>query len=242
MSTLVIADIHLQPNQPNHPINIAFKRFLKEKALNAKTLIILGDLFEVWLGDDISLALFESEIAALRQLSEQNVEILLQYGNRDFLMRKSFCKASGAKLLPEEYEIQVADQNIIMVHGDQLCTADQQYQKMRRWFRNPIIQWIFLHLPKSKRLSIGNKMRNESKQAGSHKSGQLMDVTKEGIAALVQRHPSANILVHGHTHKPTHEQLQVNGKNIQRYVLSDWRPQTSYLSINDNHIQVLDFA
>lgn len=241
MTTIVIADIHLQPNQPDHPINQTFKRFLHEVAVDADQLIILGDLFELWLGDDISLPQFNAEIAALKQLSEQNVEILVQYGNRDFLMRKAFCKASGAKLLPEEYQLNFGAQKLIMVHGDQLCTDDLQYQKMRRWLRNPLIQWLFLHLPKSKRMKIGAKMRTESKQAGSHKSAQLMDVTQEAIAKLFNRYPNANILVHGHTHKPDFQKRLINNKTICHYVLSDWHPQTNYLSINANEIRIHDF-
>lgn len=241
MSTLIIADIHLQPSQPEHPINLAFKRFLLEVAIDAEQLIILGDLFEVWLGDDISLPLFSEEISALKQLTEKGVQVLVQYGNRDFLMRKAFCEASGSKLLPEEYHARFGHQHIIMVHGDQLCTDDISYQKMRRWLRNPLVQWLFLHLPKSRRKKIGRRMRNQSKQAGSNKNEQLMDVTPKAIAKLFNRHPDANVLIHGHTHKPQYQKRLINNKTIQHYVLSDWRPQSSYLFITENDITIHDY-
>ncbi|BBP45740.1 UDP-2,3-diacylglucosamine hydrolase [Thiosulfatimonas sediminis] len=242
MNTLVIADIHLQPNQPEHPINQTFQRFLREATMNVQRLIILGDLFEVWLGDDLSLTQYTTEIALLKSLEQQGCEILVQYGNRDFLMRTAFFQASGANLIGDEYILPFAQQQILMVHGDQLCSADTAYQKMRAWLRNPLIQWLFLHLSKAMRNKIGAKMRNQSQHAGRQKNAQMMDVTTEAINDLLDRHPQAKILIHGHTHKPHYQRRQIKGKAIHHYVLSDWRPQTQYLKITDTEIQILKFA
>lgn len=236
----VISDIHLQPDQPDHPINQAFLKFLYEVAPHSEKLYILGDLFELWLGDDIGLQQFASEIQALKQLNDSGTQIYIQYGNRDFLMRRAFTQAIGAQLLPDEYPAEIGAHKLLMVHGDQLCTEDHQYQKMRRWFRNPVIQWLFLHLPRKKRLAIGLKMRNESEQAGHNKSPQQMDVTETAVKELFDKHPGYRILIHGHTHKPAVHQYHFQGKDYQRYVLSDWRPQSNYLSVTGQAIEIHD--
>ncbi|QKI89378.1 UDP-2,3-diacylglucosamine diphosphatase [Thiomicrorhabdus xiamenensis] len=240
-TSLVIADIHLQPNQLQHPINQTFLRFLQQKAIHAQRLYILGDLFEVWLGDDIGLQQYPTEIQALKELSNSGTELYLQYGNRDFLMRKRFQQASGVHLLADEYTLTIGDREVLILHGDQLCTDDIDYQKMRRIFRNPIIQWLFLHLPKSKRIKIGEKMRQESIQAGKTKNAEIMDITEEALQALLQRHPGCTTVIHGHTHKPAQHTHHFNGQDYQRYVLSDWRPATQYLSLTADGIETHEF-
>ncbi|MBO1924334.1 UDP-2,3-diacylglucosamine diphosphatase [Thiomicrorhabdus sp. 6S3-12] len=240
-TSLVIADIHLQPNQPQHPINQTFLRFLQQKAIHAQRLYILGDLFEVWLGDDIGLQQYPTEIQALKALSDSGIELYLQYGNRDFLMRKHFQQTSGVRLLPDEYTLQIGAQEILMLHGDQLCTGDIAYQKMRRIFRNPVIQWLFLHLPKSRRIKIGEKMRQESMQAGKDKNAEIMDITEDALQKLLERHPGCATVIHGHTHKPAQHTHHFNGHDYRRYVLSDWRPATQYLSLNADGIRIHEF-
>ncbi len=47
---LFISDLHLQEERPD--ITRAFLQFLEERAPGAQALYILGDFFEVWIGDD----------------------------------------------------------------------------------------------------------------------------------------------------------------------------------------------
>lgn len=238
---IVIADIHLQPNAPNHPINQTFLRFLQMVAPTASTLYILGDLFEVWLGDDIGLTQYQTELAALKQLVDSGTQIYLQYGNRDFLMRKDFCQTTGIQLLPDEYPAEIGNHKLLMLHGDQLCTLDTQYQKMRGWFRKPIIQWLFLHLPKSKRLKIGKKMRQTSNSTGRSKSQQMMDAQQSAIESVFDHYPDYFTMIHGHTHQPALHQFQTHSHDYHRYVLSDWRPQADYLLITQQSLEIKPF-
>lgn len=239
---LVISDIHLQPNNPQHPINQTFLRFLSTTATKAPKLFILGDLFETWLGDDIGLQSYQTELYELKSLVEQGTQVFLQYGNRDFLMRQAFTDYTGITLLPDEYPAKIGTHKILMVHGDQLCTQDIAYQKMRKWFRTPWIQWIFLYLPKKQRLKIGQKMRHNSQSTGRSKSLEVMDAQQSAIEHLMQNYPDYRNLVHGHTHQPNHYQFKLNQQTIHRYVLSDWRPETTYLCIDADQITINHFV
>ncbi|MBN2647208.1 MAG: UDP-2,3-diacylglucosamine diphosphatase [Thiotrichales bacterium] len=235
--SLVVADIHLQPQAPLHPINQTFKRFLTERAAQAEKLFILGDLFDAWLGDDLSLADFYEEIEALRQLKTQGVKVFIQYGNRDFLMRDAFWQATGAIALRDESALTLYHQPILMLHGDQLCTEDKAYQRLRFWIRQPWVQWLFLRLSAAKRRKIGTKMRHQSHYASSLKNPQSMDVSQPGLAYYFARFPKQRILIHGHTHLPADHLHYWHDQPIQRYVLSDWRPEGDYLCISNTGIQ-----
>jgi UDP-2,3-diacylglucosamine hydrolase len=222
----ILADVHLQPDS-HHPINQLFLHFLKHHAPHANQIFILGDLFESWVGDDIGLTIYQHEISALQALSQKDIAITILYGNRDFLMGKAFAKASGARLIKNDVLLETIQGNpFILLHGDTLCTDDQPYQKMRRWFHKPWVQWLFLALPKRKRLDIANKMRQQSGKATATKSATIMDVNLQAVDTLFLQYPSCQQMIHGHTHRPA-QHLTPNGKT--RWVLGDWHPQAAKL-------------
>ena len=227
----ITADIHLQPDE-SHPINQAFYRFLQEDAAEAEALYLVGDVFEMWVGDDIGLETYPKAILLLSELVQKGTQVYLMFGNRDFLMKSAFWEATGIHSLPDPSLVDFYGEKILLSHGDILCTDDHEYQKMRRWFRNPIIQWLFLHLPKSKRLSIGEGMRKKSQQYSQNKAENIMDVNQAAIKALMSHYPECNHLVHGHTHRPGEQQFELNGQAKHRWTLGDWRPQTQLLKIS----------
>jgi len=90
---LLISDLHLEEKRPD--ITRAFLHFLDTRARQAEALYILGDFFEVWIGDD-AMSPFQRRIAqALHALSETGTRIYLMQGNRDFLIGRAFCPAAG---------------------------------------------------------------------------------------------------------------------------------------------------
>ncbi|HHT00960.1 MAG TPA: UDP-2,3-diacylglucosamine diphosphatase [Thiomicrospira sp.] len=239
--TLVVADIHLQPGA-NHPINTAFMEFLQKEAANADALYILGDLFEMWVGDDIGLEDYANFIKQFKALTEAGLPIFLQYGNRDFLMKEAFFLATGITLLEDISLVKLYDEPYLFLHGDSLCTDDKGYQRMRRIFRNKVVQWIFLHLCKKRRLFVGNKMRQSSKQHSQAKTAQIMDVNQQTVIKLFQSYPSVQHMIHGHTHRPDQHLINHQGKTLHRWVLGDWRPEAQIIKIDKSGPQFLSFS
>ncbi len=223
--TLFIADIHLQPEH-SHPINQAFEKFLTEEASKAESLYILGDLFEMWIGDDIGLEQYASIIQQLKSLTDNGLPIYCQYGNRDFLMREAFWQATGIQFLAEPYEVHLYNNSYLILHGDSLCTDDQGYQRMRSILRNSVVQWIFLNLCRKRRLAIGHKMRSGSKQHSQNKPQSIMDVNTQAVCDLFKQHPNVKHIIHGHTHRPQHHLIEAEHTTLHRWVLGDWRALT----------------
>ena len=220
----ILADVHLQPD-PHHPINVLFLNFLKHQAKRAHHVYILGDLFEAWVGDDIGLSTYTEAINALHNLSQQGTKLSIAYGNRDFLMRSAFAKATGARLITQDVIVETIQSiPFILLHGDTLCTDDAHYQKMRRWFHKRWIQGIFLALPKRKRLNIAHKMRQQSGKATATKSAMIMDVNPKAVDTLFQKYPSSQHMIHGHTHRPACHTMP---DDKTRWVLGDWHPNSA---------------
>ncbi|MGE4594799.1 MAG: UDP-2,3-diacylglucosamine diphosphatase [Gammaproteobacteria bacterium] len=230
--TLIIADLHLTCVE-GEKLDL-FCRFCQTEAVNADQLFILGDLFNTWIGDDISLPEYQVVIDCLKNLTKSTA-VFVMVGNRDFLLAKKFEQQSGCKLINEPYLLQQNDQDYILLHGDSLCTDDADYQKMKKVLRNRLVQSIFLNLPKKWRLKLSGEIRKKSIEAQSYKSETIMDVNQDAVDALMAIYPSAD-LIHGHTHRQnTHL-----SETYTRYVLGDWSMTSGNAIALDNTLERLE--
>ncbi|MGE6474612.1 UDP-2,3-diacylglucosamine diphosphatase [Psychrobacter sp. NPDC078631] len=228
---VLISDLHLSPQEP--ALVQAFLALLDDcLALPAlKHLFILGDWFEVWLGDDTYLSLLKEKrtedeqithwltplIAKLKQLRINGCEILVMHGNRDFLLGQPFCNLFGGELINEPYTLPVGQQSYRLEHGDALCTDDKKYQFFRKIMRNRLTQWYLLNKSLEKRLAIADNMRKKSQQNNANKAAHIMDVNDKAVRQAIT---TSDALLHGHTHRPDIHQATIDKK---RYVLGDWR-------------------
>lgn len=230
--TLFIADLHLSALRPD--ITQAFLTFLSQQAPAAEALYILGDLFEVWIGDDNPEPLLDTLAQAIKQLSLQ-IPVYFIHGNRDFLLKQAYATKAGMILLPPHKVIDLYGTPTLIMHGDSLCTLDLKYQKFRRWWDQPWWQSLVLSLPLWYRQRLAAKARAKSAQAkASYQtsgSANIMDVTPTEVPR-VMAHYGVQHLIHGHTHRPAVHDLLVMGHEAQRYVLGDWYSQSSYLKVS----------
>ncbi|GAB4223845.1 MAG: UDP-2,3-diacylglucosamine diphosphatase [Gammaproteobacteria bacterium] len=228
MHTLFISDVHLSDQATartyawlallNHPL-----------ATSADAIYILGDLFDLWLGDDLQSPMIEQAIKALHTLHTQGIAVYIMHGNHDFLLGQDFIRATGCQLLPDPCVISLYGENILLTHGDLLCTEDKTYQRMRYCLRQNWVKRTFLALPKSWRQRIANWIKQRSQQHTQYKTTQMMDIPISAIHQYLQRYET-HLLIHGHTHRPgfhwikTQSSLEHNAQIIwqQRIVLSDW--------------------
>jgi len=213
--TLIIADLHLTQVE-NDKVDL-FNQFCTENASKVDQLFILGDLFNTWIGDDISLNAYQSVVTILNKLTKAT-QVFVMAGNRDFLLSNTFEKKTGCKIITEPYLLKHNEKNYLLIHGDSLCTDDVDYQKLKKVLRNPLIQFIFLHLPKNLRLKLTGQLRKKSIEAQSYKSEKIMDVNQSAVDTLMKKYPNTD-LIHGHTHRQNTHKME----RYTRYVLGDWK-------------------
>ena len=238
MATLFIADLHLQTEEP--AITAGFLRFLQGEARSADALYILGDLFEAWIGDDDPNPLHREIAAAIKALVDSGVPCFFIHGNRDFLIGKRFARESGMTLLPEEQVLDLYGRQVLIMHGDTLCTDDTGYLAFRAKVHTPWIQTLFLALPLFIRNRIAAKMRAGSKAANSSKSLSIMDVNPQAVIEVMQKH-RVQWLIHGHTHRPDVHTLSANGEPAHRVVLGAWHTEGSMVKVTPDGIELIPF-
>ncbi len=226
--TLLLSDLHL-PNTPS-PLRERFLSFLAGPAREAEAVYILGDLFEVWVGDAEGLADYLPEAQALRALRDSGVRVCYQHGNRDFMLGAAFAKAAGLELLADPVIVKLAGEPTLLSHGDIWCTDDLPYQRWRRFSRNPVAQFVYRRLPRAWRQKVAGQARGDGTR---NKPAAILDVNADAIRNAFTEHGVARI-IHGHTHRPTVHVLDIDGRQVERLVLADWRPELcEYLQIDD---------
>jgi UDP-2,3-diacylglucosamine hydrolase len=220
---LFISDCHLHAERPE--LTDALINFLQVRAAKASHLYILGDLFEVWLGDDDPASALAPVIDILSRLA-QGCEIYFMAGNRDFLIGADFAARVGLTLLTEPHPLQLGSTDVVLVHGDSLCTDDHDYQAFRSMVRKPQWQAEFLAKSLCERQQIAAQMRRDSVAATHLKASEIMDVNADAVADLFRK-TRADVIIHGHTHRPAVHHYPAD---LSRIVLGDWGPKPSYLS------------
>lgn len=235
MSTLFIADIHLGNEHPD--ISQRFVEFLRQQAPGAEALYILGDLFEVWIGDDAVQQEHQDAIQALRQLTDGGLPVFVMHGNRDFLLGKGFETMTGCQLIKDPVVINLHGKPTLLMHGDSLCIDDQEYQQFRSQLRGSEWQQQFLGTNIEQRIAIARKYRDESRSRSQNKSEQIMDVNANAVIEAMRKH-GVSQLIHGHTHRPAVHEFEIDGMPAQRIVLGDWYSQNSSLLCDERGCQL----
>ena len=235
MSRLFVSDLHLDAEAPEAIEQ--FLAFLRTHAANAEALYILGDLFEVWVGDDDTEADKKAVCAGLRTLTSAGVACFVLHGNRDFLLGRSFCDNTGCRLLPDPVIAEFDGERVLLTHGDALCTDDHSYQELRSIVRTAPWQRRFLALPLADRELLANQARAGSRQHTARTIPRIMDVNSEAVATAY-RVTGVRRIIHGHTHRPGIHDTMVEGARAQRIVLGAWYEQGSYLAYENEHYEL----
>lgn len=231
MTTLFISDLHLEASQPE--IGEQFLSFLKAEARGAEALYILGDLFEVWLGDDDPSPYYATMKTALRELADAGVPMYFMHGNRDFTIGKDFAAETGVEILDDPTIVDLYGESVLLCHGDSLCTDDVEYQQVRAMTRNPDWQAMMLAKSIEERIAFAMQAREDSKARGESVSDEIMDVNQDAVIALLREHGVATLL-HGHTHRPAIHDVDLGDRSAKRIVLGDWYEQGSIVRWDTN--------
>ncbi len=209
----LLSDLHLGPDTPGTLARL--ERHLASTP--AQAVLLLGDIFEVWVGDDARHEPFEAGVAAMLRAAAARVDLFFMHGNRDFLVGADMLAACGMTALPDPTVLDAFGRHWLLVHGDALCLDDTAYQAFRRQVRSPQWQAQVLAQPLEARQALGRQMRAGSRAA---QAAELMatDLDAEACRALL-REAGATTMIHGHTHRPAEHDL---GDGMSRIVLSDW--------------------
>jgi UDP-2,3-diacylglucosamine hydrolase len=219
VTTLFISDLHLAAGDAE--TTRRFVEFMDGPARAARTLYILGDLFEAWIGDDDDDPRLTPIVAALGRLTSAGVDCALMHGNRDFLLGERFCAATGTRLLGDYERVTLYGEPVLLTHGDLLCTDDTRYLTLRAQLRSASWQREFLGRSLEERRQIAKDLRQLSAAEIAAKDEYIMDVNQAAVERAMREH-GVHVLLHGHTHRPQVHRFELDGRPASRIVLGAW--------------------
>ena len=212
----LISDLHLQANEA--ATFAAWRDYMARTQADA--VLILGDLFEVWVGDDaVAADPFLQQCGQVLTQAAQQRSVYFMPGNRDFLVGPAFLSSCGVQALADPTVLVWGERRTVLTHGDALCLEDEAYQRFRLQARDAAWQAAFLARPLSERQAMAQSMREQSK-AHNQNVAYFADADTTMTLAWLQATHSDH-MVHGHTHQPADHAL-VPPEAALRQVLSDW--------------------
>ena len=235
---LFISDLHLSKDRPENTRR--FIHFLDNRASGVEALYLLGDIFDIWVGDDDPGPPNREVIRHLRQLTDSGTQVFFQQGNRDFLIGPRFSDETGVRLMDDYTVIDLYGTPTLLMHGDLLCTDDVAYQAFRNKTRNPSWQRKMLSKPLFFRLLIAWWYQIRNNLEKGKKSLEIMDINQVTTKRILRKY-GVKRLIHGHTHRPKIHEMNLDGETAYRFVLSQWEEQGSVLCWNSKGYRIETF-
>ena len=240
---LFISDLHLEEERPD--ITAALLGFLERQKGACEALYILGDLFEIWIGDDDASALGDRIAATLNDFHQAGSDIFILHGNRDFLLGEDYAARCGATLMDDSTTIDTAIGPALILHGDDLCTDDVDYIQFRNTVREDAWQRDFLAQSLVERRAFADQARQQSQQATATKENSIMDVNSAAVQQRL-RQSGQTLMIPGHTHRPEIHDIQLSEPidsktTARRVVLGDWDRDGWYAEINADGLTLEKF-
>ena len=238
----LISDLHLSPSAPrSFDAWVAYLR-----GTRADAVLMLGDVFEVWVGDDAldEVDGFEARCIDVMAEAARRRWLGFMVGNRDFLFGERACAASGLHALPDPTLLLAFGRRALLTHGDALCLDDHDYQKFRSMVRDEAWQQRFRARPLVERRSLAQLMRGASRDRQAQQATAQWAEVDDAEALRWLRAVDAPTMIHGHTHRPAEHQLDATHR---RWVLSDWDleaapPRADVIRLSADGLQRLDLA
>lgn len=231
MSIQFISDLHLQDGRPG--ITRILLNYLQTEARKAESLYLLGDIFEYWLGDDVSLPRYQQVCDALADVSYSGTHLYFMRGNRDFMVDGDFSRHTGARMLEDPHPITLNGTPALLSHGDLLCTDDIKHQDFRRLVSQPEVRARLSSLPAEQREQMALQLRRMSKSNASTNAMDIMDVTQTTVEQTMREH-QVSLLIHGHTHRCAMHEYMLDGQPARRVVLADWHEDRGSVLVCDD--------
>lgn len=211
-----ISDLHLHEDLPR--TTQALANYLASTPADA--VLMLGDIFEAWVGDDMRTQPYEASCVHLLAQAGTRLHLGMMVGNRDFLLGQDMLTACHAHRLADPTVLNAFGQTMLLIHGDELCLTDTDYLRFRQQVRHPAWQSTFLSHPLQARLAQARQMRETSQMKQQTQAPETWADVDEDSAAQWMRAAGATTLIHGHTHRPADQAFAFEGAS--RHVLSDW--------------------
>jgi UDP-2,3-diacylglucosamine diphosphatase len=228
---VAIADVHLDGLNTELGDFLSFLTTLQTRKI--RKLLILGDLFTIWIGSSkLLLPHQQSVITALQDLRNHDIEIKYVEGNRDYFLAPLYLNTPFHEIASEYIQEVIGNKQFHFSHGDLVNVRDRQYRLWRKFSRNRRLFSAFNVLPQVFAVRLTHALEQKFRETNRrHKSYFPAETCRQYVEELSKK--GNDVIVVGHFHEAHHHTFLVGGKPKELYVLPAWKDSSTYLQINN---------
>ncbi|MCC6278064.1 MAG: UDP-2,3-diacylglucosamine diphosphatase [Oligoflexia bacterium] len=213
------------------PQGEAILALIRQAQTQADLFVILGDLFDMWLGSGESLQKeFSPLIESLGQLSQQ-CPVYYFEGNHDIHLTDFWQNHVGLQVSPGPRWIEYHGLVLRCEHGDEINREDRGYLFLRWLLRTPIMTWLISILPSWFVNGIGIGASKKSRDYTSSLENRSKEILRQYSHRLFKAR-GYDFLIVGHTHTPDVCEVGEGTKKGIYINLGSWFEGPRYLAIN----------
>ncbi len=212
--------------------------FLDEIKTDALAIFLVGDMFDFWYEyRNVVPKGFVRILGKLAELTDAGIAVHFFVGNHDMWMRDYFQSELHIPVYFAPKEFEFYNKKFLVGHGDGLGPGDRGYKMLKKFFRNPVCQWLFGLLPPAVGVGLANYFSRKSREAtGKHEEVFLGEENEWLIiySKEILKHKHYDYLVFGHRHLPIDFKI-----NSSRYInLGDWIRYFTYAVYDGNELKL----
>jgi UDP-2,3-diacylglucosamine hydrolase len=220
-----VSDLHIaSPDDPKATLFLAFLRQLT--AESASHLVLLGDIFDMWLGDhDYFVDRYRQVIDEIARLRDDGVQVHYFEGNHDLHLGRYWAGRLGIVVHRGPTSLQIAGQTVRLEHGDQMDPDDRGYRFLRWFLRTPVMRFVIYHLPGKLAAAIGERASASSRSYTS----ETKTISREGAIGKIREHAAKahaeqrfDLLISGHVHIRDDHEMRAAGGSFRSVNLGTW--------------------
>jgi UDP-2,3-diacylglucosamine hydrolase len=223
-----VGDVHLDRDDPDLP---AFLAYLRGLARTAGRIVLMGDLFNLWIGSEELEQAHHREVAGcLAALRRAGVETHYLEGNRDYRVARSHAGATFDAVSGAGLDESWGGRRLFAAHGDLVNAADRQYRLWRRLSRSRTAWLAFSAVPRKRRFAIAERLERSLRGTNRERKAAFPEDAVRGWAApYFARGYDAVVLGHFHVEREiVHE---AGGRPGRIFVLPEWKGSRRHLRV-----------
>ena len=240
-----VSDIHLgcADAAVSRRAERAFCRWLDMVAKDARSIYLLGDIFDFWFEyRTVAPQGYVRVLGRLAELTDRGVEVVFYAGNHDMWCLDYLTRECGVRVVLKPQVESIACRSVHLAHGDNMNIKGQPMLRlMNSLFRSGVARWLFrwlIHPDFSMRL--GRMFSGKSRKSHSNEIPSL--AVLEPLKQYAKEHHKANgdvaTYIFGHMHIPHHAVCE----GVEMLFLSDWsREEATYAQMDGSSVELKTF-
>lgn len=243
--TYFVSDVHLGAPalSNNRERELLFVKWLEFAGQDAKTIYLLGDIFDFWYEyKKVAPRGFTRTLAKLAELTDKGIEIFFFTGNHDIWVDDYLPSETGVKVVRKHIETRIDGKTFFLGHGDGLDSHEKGYLFLKGVFTNKIAQFLYTWLLHPNiAYWIGHKWAKGSRLSnglGVVESKDFDNETNVKFARLYSSQRHVDYFVLGHRHIFADKKIG----NSRIIMLGEWINHFSYAVFDGKDLELKKFA